>query len=85
VLNLRENEVCCVAQMSQYSTLLAHSRRLGVKAVISEGMNYILSQHFPNISIPTASMHPDIESDARKYLLSISEERKSSMTPEVFL
>jgi hypothetical protein len=42
--------------MSQYSTLLAHSRRLGVKAVISEGMKFILNQHFANISIPTTSM-----------------------------
>ena len=37
--------------MSHYATLLAHSKRLGVKAIISDGMEKILKKHFPNISI----------------------------------
>ena len=42
--------------MSHYATLFAHANRLGVQAVISEGMNSILRKHFKNISIPSASM-----------------------------
>ena len=40
--------------MSQYATLLAHSKKLGVPAVISGGMSSILGRQFPGISIPVA-------------------------------
>lgn len=41
-------------KMSQYATLLAHSKKLGVPAVISGGMSRILGRQFPGISIPVA-------------------------------
>ena len=46
-------------QMSAYATLLAHSKRLGVVAVIGDSMHMSLSKHFPDISIPIAS--PDCD------------------------
>ena len=42
--------------MSHYATLLAHSKRLGVKAIISDGMEKILKKHFPNISIKSPAI-----------------------------
>jgi hypothetical protein len=42
--------------MSHYATLLAHSKRLGVKAIISDGMKNYISQHFPKISIPSPGL-----------------------------
>ena len=45
--------------MSQYATLLAHSRRLGAKPILSSGMEYFLKETFPNISIHSPSSDCD--------------------------
>lgn len=38
--------------ISQYATLYGHSRRLGVKAVLSNHMSHTLGRIFPRLSIP---------------------------------
>jgi len=41
--------------MFEYAALFAHSKRLGVPAVIEEEMRETISKSFPNISIPSFS------------------------------
>ncbi len=41
--------------MSQYATLLAHSKKVGLPAVISGGMRSVLERQFPDVSIPAAA------------------------------
>jgi len=41
--------------MCQYATLYAHSKRLGIPAVIDPKMQELLAPSFPNISIPSFS------------------------------
>ena len=45
--------------MCQYGTLLAHSERMGVKPVLSNGMKQKLLKHFPNIKFPSESEIPE--------------------------
>ena len=41
--------------MSQYGTLLAHAKRIGAKAVLSDGMKAQMKRHFPKLLMISVS------------------------------